>query len=96
MHNVEASELRDNLVGRSANEQTQAALTFAQRVVELRGHVSNADLSAVRAAGYTDADILDIIAVVTLNIFTNYVNNVAETEIDFPVARTASLNTTAV
>jgi alkylhydroperoxidase family enzyme len=55
-------------------------------VVRERGHVSNEQVQAVRSAGYSDARFLDILLAVALNTFTNYVNEVAQTEIDFPVA----------
>ena len=50
-----------------------------------RGHVGEADVSEVRLAGYSDAQILEIIAHVALNTFTNYVNEALKTAIDFPV-----------
>jgi hypothetical protein len=61
-----------------------AALAFARRVVDTRGHVSDDDIAAVRAAGYDDAAIGELVALVALNTFTNYFNSVAATEVDFP------------
>jgi uncharacterized peroxidase-related enzyme len=84
---VDATELAHNLRGRSDNTKTQAALDFAAAVVRERGRVSDAQLQAVRAAGYADADMVEIVANVAANIFTNYFNHVAETAIDFPVVR---------
>ena len=52
-----------------------------------RGHASDADLALVRAAGLTNAEILEIVGNSVLNVLTNYINNVAETEIDFPRVR---------
>jgi alkylhydroperoxidase family enzyme len=49
-----------------------------------RGHVSDADLNAVKAAGYGQAEIVEIVLHVALNTLTNYINEVAQTEIDFP------------
>ena len=60
--------------------------------MESRGGVSNADLEAARGAGADDALIIEIVANVVLNILTNYVNQVAETDIDFP---SVDLNTAA-
>jgi alkylhydroperoxidase family enzyme len=57
---------------------------FAARIVRERGHVSDADLAEVRNAGYDDAQLIEIVAHVALNILTNYVNEVAGTQIDFP------------
>ena len=50
-----------------------------------RGHLSDEDLEEVRREGYTDGEIAEIVANVALTIFTNYFNQVAETEIDFPL-----------
>ena len=62
-----------------------AALQFATRVVQTRGLLPASEVDAVRAAGYTDGEVAEIVGAVALNIFTNYFNNVAGTEIDFPV-----------
>ncbi len=58
---------------------------FAAKITEARGHVSDGDIQAVRDAGYTDAQIVEIVAVVAENVFTNFLNVVADTDIDFPV-----------
>ena len=57
--------------------------------METRGHVSDADMRAVRDAGYDDAQIVEIVQHVALNTWTNYLNSVAKTEIDFPSYRRA-------
>jgi uncharacterized peroxidase-related enzyme len=72
--------------GTSDDPKTDAALTFASKVLASRGKVTDADLAAVRSAGYTDGEIAEIVAHVALNVFTNYLNNVADTDIDFPRA----------
>ncbi len=71
--------------GRSEDARTEAALQFALRVTESRGRVSDADLATVRLAGFDEAAILEIVANVAVNVLTNYINNVALTDIDFPV-----------
>ena len=78
------SEIELNRRGRSSDAKADAAVVFAANVISARGHVSEADLSAVRAAGLTEADIIEIIAHVALNTLTNYVNEVAGTIVDFP------------
>ena len=83
-------ELAANLAGDSSDDRTQGALTFARAVVERRGRVTNEDLALVKSAGFNEAEIVEIIAVVALNIFTNYFNHVADTEIDFPIVETAA------
>lgn len=70
--------------GLGENPKTTAALTFAKRVLESRGQVSDAEVEAVRAAGFSDGEIAEIIAHVALNIFTNYFNIVTAVDIDFP------------
>ena len=70
--------------GRSSDPRADAALRFARRVAESRGRVSDADLAAVRLAGFDEAGVIEIVVNVALNVLTNYVNNVAATDIDFP------------
>ena len=54
-----------------------------------KGEVTDDAVRRVRAAGYTDGEIAEIVANVAINIFTNYFNHVAETEVDFPLVRAA-------
>lgn len=68
----------------SADDRTRAALRFARAVIDARGHVSDDELAGVRKAGWSDAEIGEIVATVALNVFTNLFNSVAATEIDFP------------
>ena len=71
----------------SSDPKAAAVLRFARTIVAERGKVSPADLDGFRRAGGTDAEAIETVAHVVLNIFTNYVNLVADTEIDFPVVR---------
>ena len=68
----------------SGDSHEEAALQFAKAIVEKRGWVSDDDLAQVRQAGYSDGEIAEIVANVVKNIFSNYFNHVAETEVDFP------------
>jgi len=86
---IDAQEAARNLRGLASNARTQAALAFAKAVIDTRGRVSNTQLQAVRSAEFGDGDIAEIVGHVALNIFTNYFNHVADTEIDFPVVRAA-------
>lgn len=72
--------------GVSRDPKENAALEFALELVTRRGRVSDADLERVRAAGFTDGEIGEIVAHVALNIFSNYFNLVAQTDVDFPSA----------
>ena len=83
-------ELTANLAGRSSDVETQAGLAFALAVVERHGRVTDGDLELIKAAGFTDQQVVEIVAVVALNLFTNYFNHVAGTENDFPVVETAA------
>ena len=73
--------------GESSDTKADAALRFARAVVEQRGRVNDASVAAVKAAGFGDDEVVEIVLNVALNILTNYFNNVAHTEIDFPVVR---------
>jgi uncharacterized peroxidase-related enzyme len=86
---LDAAEIARNRRGASSDPKADAAVHFAARVAETRVKVADADLAAVRAAGFSDAQVVEIVAVVAENVLTNFVNNVAETDIDFPVARAA-------
>lgn len=81
------AEIAANRHGGSLDPVADAAVRFAAKVVRERGHVSDADVQAVRMAGYDDAQIVEIVQHVALNTWTNYINEVAKTEIDFPVAQ---------
>lgn len=74
-----------HLNGRSDDPRTAAILTLAAAIVVTRGQVSDAELKAAKDAGLTEADIVETTANVVANIFTNYLNHVAGTDIDFPV-----------
>lgn len=87
---LDADELASNLNASSADEKTAAALRFSKSIVATKGNVADADLAAVRAAGFSDEEVVEIVANTALNIFTNYFNHVAGTEIDFPVVKTSA------
>ncbi len=85
---LSSDETALNLRGLSNDPKTQQALLFAQAVLKSRGQVSDRELASIRMAGFSDEEIVEIVANVALNVFTNYFNNVAATDIDFPVVRT--------
>jgi uncharacterized peroxidase-related enzyme len=68
----------------AADPKTAALLRLAVAINHDRGHIADSDLAAARAAGLSDAEIVEVIGHVALNVFTNYLNSVAETPIDFP------------
>jgi uncharacterized peroxidase-related enzyme len=83
---LDEAEIAKNRDGHSSDAKADAALRFARKVASERGHVTEADLDAVRRAGFSDAELVEIVANVAVNILTNFVNNVFGTEVDFPVA----------
>lgn len=82
---MSAEEIALNRAGRSENPRRAAAAAFARRVIETRGQVTDEDLAVVRAAGYSDANIVEIVASTVQFLMTNFLNNVARTAVDFPV-----------
>jgi uncharacterized peroxidase-related enzyme len=84
MVGLDAGELDASRRGRSADAKAAAALRFALEVNARRGQVSDEDIARVRAAGYDDRDIAAIVGHVALNVLTNAINLVAQTELDFP------------
>jgi uncharacterized peroxidase-related enzyme len=87
---VARDELARNLLGQSADGKIQAVLSFVRTVVTERGWVSDADVQSLRDAGFGDGEVVEIVAHIALNTFTNYFNHIAGTEIDFPVVRTGA------
>jgi uncharacterized peroxidase-related enzyme len=83
---LDDAEIAANRNGGSGDPKADAAVRFAANVAVERGHVSDAAVRAVKAAGYSDAEVMEIVVHVALNTLTNYVNEVAQTEIDFPAA----------
>jgi len=82
---LSAKEIEANRRGTSLDDTAAAAVKFAVKVAENRGHVSEDDLQKVRDAGYSNAEIVEIVGHVALNTLTNYLNEVLGTDIDFPV-----------
>lgn len=83
---LDEAEIRANRAGGSRDPKAAAAVHFAVQVAQRRGHVSDGDVQALRQAGYDDGQIVEIIQHVALNTWTNYLNTVAGTVIDFPEA----------
>lgn len=84
---LDEGELISSRRAESADARAEAALKFAQAVVKSKGRVNDDAFKAVRAAGYGDKEIAEIIANVAINIFTNYFNNAIQVEVDFPRAK---------
>jgi uncharacterized peroxidase-related enzyme len=81
---LDDAEIAANRRGGSNDPKADVAVRFAAAVAQERGHVGEAAVQSVRAAGYTDAQIIEIVQHVALNTWTNYLNEVARTDLDFP------------
>jgi len=82
---LDDAEITANRNGASNDVKADAAVRFAVKLARERGQTSDADIAALKDTGYADAEIVEIIAHVALNTFTNYVNEALKTEIDFPI-----------
>lgn len=69
----------------AADPKADTMLRFTRSVVLQRGDISDEDFQALGKAGFTDAQIIEIVANIALNIFSNYFSSVAKTEVDFPL-----------
>ncbi len=85
MAKLDDAEMTANRDGASNDPKADAAVRFAAKVVRARGHVNDDDVRMVTLAGYDDAQVIEIVLHVALNTWTNYINEVAQTVIDFPV-----------
>lgn len=83
-HGASSEEILDARAGQSGNPKERKVIELALKLVKNRGDISDKDIDLARKAGITDGEIVEIILVAALNIFTNYFNHVAKTELDFP------------
>src|SRR5271165_7181567 len=86
MVGLSAEQILDSRRGTAVEPETDQLIRFARKLVDEQGRVSDADIADIRAAGFDDDAIAEVVAGVALNIFTNYFNHVAGTDIDFPRA----------
>jgi uncharacterized peroxidase-related enzyme len=94
MHGLTDAEISAAREARAGAPRNAAALKFAQEIVAKQGRPSDADLEVVRRAGFSDGEIAEIVANVALNVFTNYFNNTAEVDVDFPKVGAAQVGVT--
>ncbi len=88
---VSAEEAALNLTGSANDPKTNAVLQFVRDVVDSRGHPKADALETLRNIGLSDGEITEILAHIGVNIFTNYFNHIAGTEVDFPLVKTTAL-----
>ena len=84
---IDADTLTAARSGNATDTKTDAILQFAKTLVNKKGLVEDADLNSVRATGVTEGEVGEIVGHVALNILTNYFNNTAKPDIDFPVVK---------
>lgn len=86
---LDDAEIAANRRGTSNDPVADAAVRLAVKIVNARGHVADSDIAAARLAGVSDAELIEIVLHVALNTLTNYANEVAGTDIDFPAVTVA-------
>lgn len=86
MVGLKQDEIVGARLGKASDPKRAAILGLATRIVETRGNLRDADVAAARAAGVSDGELAEVVANVALNIYTNYFNHIAGTEVDFPKA----------
>lgn len=72
--------------GIANDPKSQAILSFCKAVVEKKGSVSDQEVQLLRDQGVSDKELCEILLVINFNMFTNYFNKIADTEVDFPLA----------
>ncbi len=85
------AETKRNLIGDASDPKARALVAFVRHAVKERAVVSDSDLQALRDVGYTDAHIVEVVAAIAANIFTNYFNHIAATDVDFPLVATETV-----
>lgn len=81
--------------GSAEDPRTAAILNLARSVVVQHGVITDAELASARVARLTDAEIVETVANVALNVLTNYTNHMAQTVIDFPAVSSADIGVAA-
>lgn len=81
---LNGAEIEANRAGSSQDARAAVAVGFARALAEHKGEVTNAELQAMRDAGYSEADIVEVITHVGMNVLTNILGKASRVEIDFP------------
>ncbi|TWT42622.1 Carboxymuconolactone decarboxylase family protein [Thalassoglobus neptunius] len=84
MVGLNPNQIIESRNGHASDSKADALLRFAHRVLESNGQINDSDLEQFRAEGYSDGEVAEVIAHISLSVLTNFFNNVAKTEIDFP------------
>jgi len=89
MVGLSAHEIENARSAKAADPKANTILDLARTLTVNRGRLTDDELQKARNAGITDGELLEVTANVALNILTNYVNHLADTEIDFPAVQPA-------
>jgi AhpD family alkylhydroperoxidase len=84
LHGLDDATLDAARYGNSPDRKTETLIALALAILDAHGHVADETLASARSAGLSDAEIIEVVAHVALSVFTNYMNAVAGTAIDFP------------
>jgi len=80
-------QLEDSRHARSDDQKTQRALQFAAKVIQEHGHLPALEVESLRRAGFSDEQIVELIALIAINVWRNLFNLIAQTSVDFPPVR---------
>ncbi|OBI83223.1 carboxymuconolactone decarboxylase family protein [Mycobacterium sp. 1245805.9] len=83
-YGVAAEDIAAARTGHASDPKTAAALRFAQELVRTRGHVDDEQLAAVRAAGWRDADIIELVGHALSTTLSNYLHHLSKVPVDYP------------
>ena len=86
MAGLSSEDMIDARNGTASDPKQAALVDFVRKVVDKRGFAQDSEIDAFKAAGWTDGHVLEVVANVALNTLTNYINHIAQTEVDFPAA----------
>ncbi|GLR13470.1 alkyl hydroperoxide reductase AhpD [Chitinimonas prasina] len=82
---LNGAEMESNRLGDSHDAKAAVAVRFACRLIEQRGDLDDDQLRSMRNAGYSDAEIVEVIAHTGMNFLSNLMSKVSQVEIDFPL-----------
>ena len=77
------SDVEQSKTGKASDQKSQAVLNFTKVIIEKHGLINDADYSTAKSAGLSDGEIMEVVTAVAFNIFTNFVNHVADPVVDF-------------
>jgi uncharacterized peroxidase-related enzyme len=81
---LSSDEIAHNRSGHSEDAKAAVAVKLARSLVEHKGEITTAELTEAREAGYSDADVVEIITHVGMNLLTNILAKASRVDIDFP------------